>query len=83
MTPRYHLTEVFTRGGRRIAKIRDTRAGRDLFIYLRDNRYRHWDLMDRPVEDRKLAQLANRALTVPSSPQMSLDGGRALEGAGA
>lgn len=67
-----------------IAHVRDTRAGRDHWVYLKNGRLRHWDRLDQPVENELLRRAARTMLRreakgkgpVSSRPgeQMSLGG---------
>lgn len=61
-SPRFQAVETIQRQGRTVAHIRDTRAGRDLWIHRRGERLYHWDRLDQPVDVPLLRVAANMAL---------------------
>lgn len=83
--PRFQLQGIVHRGYP-IAHIRDTKAGRDCWVYFKLGRLCHWDRMDDPVENESLRRMARRALKAEetgeqvvapgSGEQMSLAGVR-------
>lgn len=49
MSERFQPVRVFHRGPAEVAHIRDTRAGRDLYVTRLNGRPVHWDRLDAPV----------------------------------
>ena len=58
--PRFQPLAVEHRGYP-VARIRDTRTGRELYIYRRGRRYLHWDRSDEPVQEKALRAAARQA----------------------
>lgn len=61
-SPRFQAVETIQRQGRTVVSIRDTRAGRDLWIHRLNGRLLHWDRLDQPVDVPLLRVAANMAL---------------------
>lgn len=65
---RFQPVQTFERNGFRIAQVRDTKGGRDCFVYRPEHYLLHWDREDRPVRLRHLQEVGDQMLKAGPQP---------------
>lgn len=73
MTGRFQPVQVFEREGHRIAQVRDTKGGRDCFVYKPELHWLHWDREDQKVRPNMLKVVALKMLTEQPAQTSLLD----------
>jgi hypothetical protein len=76
MSDRFEHVETFERRGQKVAKIRDTSAGRDHYICLISPKHltvAHWDRLKAPVAQKELRRFALSNLAPPRRDQIGND----------